>query len=157
MRYRDAQVGRDIAVSCHIEANSTWILKLWKWNESSWNKLIVKIFLMIHILISFFEPSSLDDLKESGMPSYCVIVEMLCLVVEFQDAIGKTILSWHGLSVRDKAIDDFRNRLVIAVLLDFMLVSVFVDVLLAATLRFSYQFYIPLKVLIILLEVAEVR
>lgn len=157
LRYLDARAGRDIAVSCYLESSETWIVNLWKWNEGFWNKFLVKVFLTVHIIMTFFEPASQSELQSSGMPLGCFLIDLLCLAVEVQDAVAKTILSYHSLPIREKTVENIRHRLLITIILDVVLFLVFLDAIFSVSIPFSYEFYIPLKVFIIYLEVVEVR
>lgn len=130
---------------------------LWTWNEGFWNKLLVQMTLIVHLLISFFEPASLAELQESGSPRYCIRVEIICILIEPQDAISKTIITYQALPVRNKIVENFKTRIVVSLLLDLVLLWILFDVIIASTVRFSIQFFIPWKIFIILLELKEVR
>lgn len=157
LRYFDARLGRDIAISCYFEGRSTWQWILWNWNEGSMNKALVQCALLLHISIPFLEPASLQDLQASSMPNYCLIPEFFCIVIEFQDAIIRTILTIQALPVREDSVEDLKDRLITVICLDICIIAVFIDLLLSISLNFSFEYYIPIKVAIILLELKEVR
>jgi hypothetical protein len=156
LRYRDAAHGRDIAISCYMESSPTWVYRLFKWNSSSYNKNLVKTVVALHLLITFFEPSSLSLLKSSGPKTYQVIWEFLCIAVELQDAVIRTILLSLSLGVKN-TVENIRAKLVDQIILIFVIVAVFIDLILTSTMSFSFEYYIPIKVLIVILEIVEVR
>jgi K+ transporter len=157
LRFFDAQSGRDIAVTCFMESQSPLILKLWNWNQSNTNKYIVYLALLVHIICSYFEPSSLEKLQEKGISSLLLALEFLCLLVELQDSLSKTYLTYISLNV-EHAIDNLKHRFKFLVFLDIVIFLTFVNwILMARSNKLSFEYYIPLRILIIMFEVPEVR
>lgn len=157
MRYFDARAGRDIVVSCFLDSKEPWISQLWNWNEGVWNRFAVRISLLVHLGISFSEPESISVLQESGMPGSCIAVEILCILIELQDAFSKTFLLLKALPVRKKVVEPFYPNFMILILLDALLIWIFIDLILACSVRYSIQYVLPLKVFIVFLELKEVR
>jgi hypothetical protein len=155
-RYLDSANGRDIAVACHMESSPDWIYVLFQWNSSAINRNLVVFVVAIHLSLTFFEPSSISSLKTKGLKTAPMIIECFCIIVELQDAISKAFLLFRNSHVKN-AVDNIKSKLKDQLILLFIILAVLVDLILTVKFRFSFEYYVPIKFLIVLLEIVEVR
>jgi hypothetical protein len=154
-KYFDARLRRDIALVSFMNTQEDWIYKLWMWNSSFMNRFIVNLALCVHIITPFFEEASQAQLRMNGLPTFAGVIELFCILIEFQDGISKTILFGRSLRVK-YSFENVTARLMQYILLNIVILLIFIDLLLSWSLRFSFEYYVPLKVILILLEVEQV-
>eukprot|EP00475_Leptophrys_vorax_P001171 TRINITY_DN1061_c0_g1_i2.p1 TRINITY_DN1061_c0_g1~~TRINITY_DN1061_c0_g1_i2.p1 ORF type:complete len:1273 (-),score=298.37 TRINITY_DN1061_c0_g1_i2:82-3900(-) len=156
LRYFDAAQGRDIAISCYMEASSNWVYRLFIWNSGPFNRTLVKTIVFLHLFMTFLEPASPALLKSNGLRPYQIILELLCIVIELQDAVIKAILLHLSLNVKN-TIENIQRKLFDQILLILVIIAVLTDLVLTISLRVSFEYYLPIKVLIVMTGIPEIR
>lgn len=82
MHIQDAQQGRNILTMCALEAmSSSFPIKLYYFVTSNYFKAVMQAAVVMHLLLAFWQPVTLDDLKEKGTDNSILFLERTTLAL----------------------------------------------------------------------------
>jgi len=146
----DTMDGVNILSKCHLETLENAIpLSIYNFLEADWYEFaVVQTAIVVHILLYFWEPATLDDLQAHGPVVWTVVVEALCLVVEITNILALMMVKnyWRATNFLD-----FKNSASKDAAICVLLFLTLLDWFLAVCIWYSFEYYFPLRIWILAL------
>lgn len=156
IRYFDAKNGRDVPVACFMESQSTLILRMYKWINSPLSSLILRAVIFVHMLLAFAEPYSNQKLRSNPLRPAVIVFQLFCILYESFEAVIRTIVYYYALRVED-SVSTITWKFKVSIILDITMFLIFFDWLFKISISFSGEYYFPIKAIMILLFISELR
>eukprot|EP00808_Paulinella_micropora_P001151 g26114.t1 len=151
----DTMEGINVLSKCHLESLDTSVpLWLYEFLENDFYEFgLVQTSIIIHILLMFWEPTTLYEMQEKGVRVEILIIEFFCLFVEISNVFILMLVKFHYKAVNFL---DFKAGTLKMTLLISVLFLVTIDWLLTCSRSFSFEYYFPLRVWIFVFMNARV-
>eukprot|EP00808_Paulinella_micropora_P005477 g67589.t1 len=147
--------GINVLSKCHLETLPTRLPeKLYDFLENDYYEYgIVQTTIIMHIMLMFWEPATLADLRREGASPAIIIIEFFCLCVEISNVVTLIMVKFYW---RATNFLDFKAGFVKMSLLISTLALVTFDWFLTVAFNFSFEYFFPLRVFIFVFMNARV-
>lgn len=152
---KDCRFGRNILTMTSLaEYESPIPLQMYKLYTNMVYRSFVVGVIVVHILLSFFEPATQAEMTKNGVEYWVLTVEIMCIAVQLLDLGLKMVIvyRWQSSNIltpsKDYMVAIFRFALLVLITLDW-----------ALTVKYSisFEYVVPLRPLLLLLKNHHVR